>query len=653
MKRIKPYLLTALAAILLLTTPACGNPQESPSDDRGDTSAETTVEATTKEELLPEEEPEPPIEITSVSLTDFSAVDLNGIGTDQSTISISKEGHLLFLPTWSYGDYAFSAFSLRPQELMALSPDYTEETDFVAGAILFKIKRTNLLPSQPYTYFLGPDEPEVNSGYVEGVWEQNFETGYEYFILKTDQLESYMDQTQPILTMQWADLGSTNDSPDGISMQLEEIVFYRSSWDALYDFPAYAAEDGFSPTLYYSAGDECHVEEYPLYYPFPLLHIPSHAPEDQPVREIQQEAFSENPIITKLTVGEGVRHIRKAAFASCHQLKTVYLPDSLETLEWKAFHDCDALTTIHLGSGLRTIERNALPLDSPVFTRIYYNGTIAQWKSVDREDMRADHPITVYCTDGRVGYSDFAVDNPPATNVDLTDFLATATPMSVVAGETVTEVNARVIQVPMKGSYEYKDVVLRYGIAVKGEERRYCFDILSLEDGAVLTTAYNRLSLTLSYDIAGLVYADGTKSAERKPLLLFYNYSFTEDNDIAYKTWAYNIYYDASGIISFQADSNLSQTGNVRYHGLGEKRLRKTIRVLRELEHEMENGLTDVDSRVLMATAPDGKTTVFSPTTSPVFSWETVSAVGDLTLSDIVRQGIPAFYAQYGPRKSN
>ena len=67
----------------------------------------------------------------------------------------------------------------------------------------------------------------------------------------------------------------------------------------------------------------------------------------------------------------------------------------------------------------------------------------------------------------------------------------------------------------------------------------------------------------------------------------------------------------------------------------------------------MEDGLADVDCRVLMATSPDGNTTVFAPANSPVFSAETVRAVCDLTLSDIVRQGIPSFYAQYGPHKSN
>lgn len=657
MKRIKSYLLASLAAIILLSASACGNPQDPTQDPQtsGPPPAETTAEATTKEVLLPEEEPEPPLEITSVSLSDFSGVDLAGVSTDQSAIRLSSEGHLLFSPTWRYGDYAISSFSVRPQELMALSPDYSGETDFTAGAILFKMKRENVLPNKPHTYFLGPDEAEVNSGHAESIWEQDFETGYEYFILQTDQLESYMNQTQPILTMLWADLGSINAYPDGISMRLEEMVFYRNTWDALYDFTAYAAKDGFSPTLYYSAGPNCQVMEYPLYYPFPLLHIPSYAPDGRPVREIQQEAFRENPIITKLTMGEGIQAIRKAAFASCEQLKTVYLPDSLEVLDWEAFRDCSALTTIHLGSGLRLIDHDALPLDSPAFTRIYYNGTIAQWQSITRVDMRADHPITVYCTDGRVGYSDFAADTPPDTGIgeDLTEFLATAEPMYVSMGETVTELNARVIQIPKKGRYEYKEVVLRYGIAVKDEERRFCFDLLSPEDGTILASSPDRLALTLSYDIAGLVYADGTEAAERKPLLLFYNYGFTESNDLFYKTQAYTLRYDSDGIISIQPDSNLSQVGSVTFRTIGSRPLKQTIRVLRELHREMEDGLADVDRRVLMATAPNGKTTVFSPAESPVFSSENVSTICDLTLEKIIRQGIPSFYAQYGPHKTN
>jgi hypothetical protein len=157
----------------------------------------------------------------------------------------------------------------------------------------------------------------------------------------------------------------------------------------------------------------------------------------------------------------------------------------------------------------------------------------------------------------------------------------------------------------------------------------------------------------LSYDIAGLVYADGTEAAERKPLLLFYNYGFTENNDVIYKTRAYNIYYDASGIISLQPDSTLSQVGNVSYRTIGSRALKQTIRVLREVQKEMEDGLADVDRRVLMATSPDGKTTVFAPADSPVFSSETVREVCDLTLADIVRMGIPTFYDRYGPHKSN
>ena len=102
--------------------------------------------------------------------------------------------------------------------------------------------------------------------------------------------------------------------------------------------------------------------------------------EGKPVTHIFQSAFSECSRIKSVTVPDGVTFIGNYAFEECHGLVSITLPNSIESLGLRAFNNCSNLKFI------------------------YYNGTMAQWKTVSKGLMWNGNTgyFTIICIDGNL-----------------------------------------------------------------------------------------------------------------------------------------------------------------------------------------------------------------------------------------------------------
>ena len=103
-----------------------------------------------------------------------------------------------------------------------------------------------------------------------------------------------------------------------------------------------------------------------------------------------------------VVVPAGVTIIAKNALKGS-SITVVVLPDTLSIISDRAFSNCKNLHTIYLESSVTKIEfwafQYSYNLDS-----IHYNGTIAQWNAIEKDD-EWDFEIgsyTVYCTDGKI-----------------------------------------------------------------------------------------------------------------------------------------------------------------------------------------------------------------------------------------------------------
>ena len=77
------------------------------------------------------------------------------------------------------------------------------------------------------------------------------------------------------------------------------------------------------------------------------------------VTGIEDNAFSDNKKITKVTIGSNVKVIGESAFSGCKNLKTVEMNKDLTIIDDEAFYRCTSLKSITIPSKVNTIGSKA------------------------------------------------------------------------------------------------------------------------------------------------------------------------------------------------------------------------------------------------------------------------------------------------------
>lgn len=135
-------------------------------------------------------------------------------------------------------------------------------------------------------------------------------------------------------------------------------------------------------------------------------------------------AFGETSLQSAV-IGDGVTSIGEWTFARVYSLKTVTLGKSVKTIGSYAFGQ-SGLTTITLPAGLTS-------MDDPFsycsrLERIDFQGTMAQWESVQKVDRKWNYntgDYKVYCTDGTLDKSGAVVEAAVTENAARIAFLMT------------------------------------------------------------------------------------------------------------------------------------------------------------------------------------------------------------------------------------
>lgn len=89
-----------------------------------------------------------------------------------------------------------------------------------------------------------------------------------------------------------------------------------------------------------------------------IVNIPS-SYKGIPVKEIGEFAFSNNSLISKVIIPEGIEILESRAFENCKNLEEINLPRTLRRIEEGCFMNCDSLTYIFIPKTLLWIEDNA------------------------------------------------------------------------------------------------------------------------------------------------------------------------------------------------------------------------------------------------------------------------------------------------------
>ena len=119
------------------------------------------------------------------------------------------------------------------------------------------------------------------------------------------------------------------------------------------------------------------------------------------VININEGAFSNCINMTEVVIGNKVTNIGASAFNDCDSLVNVVIPDSVTNIDRRAFFYCDSLTSVIIGAGVTDIGDAAF-YDCGNLTNIVFNGTVEQWRSVNKGSMWNQLVPTkqVTCSDG-------------------------------------------------------------------------------------------------------------------------------------------------------------------------------------------------------------------------------------------------------------
>ena len=112
-------------------------------------------------------------------------------------------------------------------------------------------------------------------------------------------------------------------------------------------------------------------------------------------------AFSGCTSLKSVTIPDSVTSIDWGTFSHCSSLTTITIPDSVTSIDGQAFNSCSGLTSVVIGSSVTSIGYNVFYNCSKLST-IKYNGTVAQWKTINRgSNWHSSVPATtVTCSDG-------------------------------------------------------------------------------------------------------------------------------------------------------------------------------------------------------------------------------------------------------------
>ncbi len=125
------------------------------------------------------------------------------------------------------------------------------------------------------------------------------------------------------------------------------------------------------------------------------------------VTSIGEGAFYTCRNLNSVTIGSSVASIGEGAFSFCN-ITSITIPDSVTSIGDSAFWGCRNLTNVTLGSGVTSIGLHAFS-NHPYYTNVTYNGTKAQWETIEKDAEWLDEPndpftatLTIHCTDGDI-----------------------------------------------------------------------------------------------------------------------------------------------------------------------------------------------------------------------------------------------------------
>lgn len=125
------------------------------------------------------------------------------------------------------------------------------------------------------------------------------------------------------------------------------------------------------------------------------------------VTDIGWGAFSSCSNLTSVTIPSSVSKIGDWAFAGCTSLTSITIPDSITSIGQGTFNICRSLTCVEIPNSVTSIALDTFN-ECASLVEIYYNGTMQQWKAIDKEYWNSQTwdsytgDYVIHCNDGDI-----------------------------------------------------------------------------------------------------------------------------------------------------------------------------------------------------------------------------------------------------------
>lgn len=128
------------------------------------------------------------------------------------------------------------------------------------------------------------------------------------------------------------------------------------------------------------------------------------------VTMIGKMAFGVCEGLSEIIIPDSVMEIDEWAFVNCDNLVSITIPNSVKTIDSNTFDDCDSLKEVTIPVNVTYISENAFA-DCENLTEIKYEGTIDDWKNIEKESSWNDgtSAYAIYCTDGQISAAQNAI----------------------------------------------------------------------------------------------------------------------------------------------------------------------------------------------------------------------------------------------------
>ena len=236
--------------------------------------------------------------------------------------------------------------------------------------------------------------------------------------------------------------------------------------------------------------------------------------EEYLVWAIEDKAFYENELITKVVISEGPVNIGKLSFSGCDNLTEIILPDSINYIGNSAFADNKKLTHIHIGTGLISFGYSVF-VGCPMLKEIDYALDEDSFKAINGNSVIADRTVNYKST-----YSKISVRIPlysPAESI--TDVNDGEGSLEYEVEMNGTLVNAIILRSETRNAFDGKEVTiegtlspthftksksgtsfyLEEGLTVSGPEAIKGCTVVTSFDGRIFISGNPRLPNTVFY----------------------------------------------------------------------------------------------------------------------------------------------------------